>query len=432
MHRIAKLSILALFGCLLGYPALKANAATLCVRPGGAGGCYAKINAAIAAANPGDTISVARGSYAEDVVIGKSVALLGAGSGQTTIDATGLANGIYVDGIDHTGLRAVIIDGFAIRNANFEGILVANAADVTVRDNVLTGNDKALVVSSAGPTCPGIPAFETGESFDCGEALHLTGVDHSIIEGNTVTNNAGGILISDDTGPTYQNLIRANRVLRNPLDCGITVASHAPSTGAPISFGVYQNTIEANESSENGLADGGGAGIGLFAGGPGNKVYANVVIGNRLIGNGLPGVAMHNHFSLPDLPADLDDNMILGNYIAGNHADSADTATSGPTGINVFGFGPINGTVISGNVIHDEDIDVAVHTASEVSVHLNDLLGRDAGVANTGSGTVNATQNWWGCSGGPGHAGCSTAQGPDVSVAPWLTRPAGAGHPDGH
>lgn len=220
--------------------------------------------------------------------------------------------------------------------------------------------------------------------------------------------------------------------MRNPLDCGITIASHAPSTGAPVSFGVYQNTIQGNESSENGLAVGGGAGVGLFAGGPGNKVYANVVIGNRLIGKGLPGVAMHIHFSLPDLPADLDDNQIIGNYIAGNHADSADTATAGPTGINVFGLGPINGTVIAHNIIRDEAIRVAVHAEGEITVHLNDLRDGGTGIANTGPGTVSATQNWWGCSGGPGHGRCSTVEGPDVAVVPWLAQPVDADHLEDH
>src|ERR1019366_8510395 len=46
-------------------------AATLCVNPGGTGGCFAKIGDAVAAAAKNDTIQVAAGVYAEDVVIGK-------------------------------------------------------------------------------------------------------------------------------------------------------------------------------------------------------------------------------------------------------------------------------------------------------------------------------------------------------------------------
>ena len=48
-------------------------AATLCVNPGGTGGCFSTINSAVAAASPNDTVKVAAGSYAEDVVIGKAL-----------------------------------------------------------------------------------------------------------------------------------------------------------------------------------------------------------------------------------------------------------------------------------------------------------------------------------------------------------------------
>src|ERR1700745_4497451 len=64
-----------------------ASAATLCANPGGTSGCYATIGAAIAAANPGDTIQVGPGKYFEDVVIGKSLSLIAADRSNTFIDA---------------------------------------------------------------------------------------------------------------------------------------------------------------------------------------------------------------------------------------------------------------------------------------------------------------------------------------------------------
>src|SRR2546421_715880 len=92
---------IVLIGSLaLGAPAL---AASRCVTPGGGGGCAATISAAVDAAAPGDTIYVARGTYAEDVVIGKPVSLIGEGRETTIIDATGLANGIQIDGFGHPG-----------------------------------------------------------------------------------------------------------------------------------------------------------------------------------------------------------------------------------------------------------------------------------------------------------------------------------------
>src|SRR4051794_32802351 len=68
-----------------------AKAATLCVNPGGTGGCYATINAAVNAAANHDIVRVAAGTYKEDVVIGKPLSLVGSGPQSTIIDASGLA-----------------------------------------------------------------------------------------------------------------------------------------------------------------------------------------------------------------------------------------------------------------------------------------------------------------------------------------------------
>src|SRR5579883_2086774 len=275
---------------------LAASAATLCVNPSGANGCMKTIGAAVAAASPGDIINVAAGTYAETITVGKSLTLNGADPTTTIIEAKGLSTGIYVDGISNPKLAGVMISGFTIRNAKYEGILVTNATGVTISSNVLTGNDAALGFSATGPTCPGIPAFETGEDFDCGEAVHLMGTDHSNVIGNTITGNAGGILISDDTGAAHDNLIAGNTVTDNQFDCGITLASHVPAdlTGSKTGLGVYHNTVTDNTSSRNGLK-GEGAGVGIFASAPGTATYGNVVINNTLIGNDLPGVALHGH-----------------------------------------------------------------------------------------------------------------------------------------
>jgi parallel beta-helix repeat protein len=407
-----------------------ATATALYVNPRGASNAYptfTTIALAIIHADSGDTIYVAPGVYYEDVIIGKQLSLVGAGPGRSIINALKKPNGIYIDGLDNSGLSRVVVTGFTIENANFEGILVANASLVTIWQNEVIDNDKSL---SLGPpeTCPGQPPFETAEGFDCGEGIHLSGVDHSIVANNIVKNNSGGILLSDDTGATHDNLIRGNVVRNNPFDCGITLASHPPASPPPpgsLTFGVFHNTIAENESSNNGLAvEGAGAGVGIFDSVPGAKAYGNVVINNRLKNNGLPGVAMHSHTP----GQNLNDNVIIGNRISGNHADTEDAATPGPTGINVFGVSPVTGTVISGNVIDDEAEDIVTNTPALVAVHLNDLVGgsENIGVDNISTdkvhGIVDATENWWGSPGGPGEEGATTVNGA-VSFTPWLTHP---------
>ncbi len=421
-----KFVVCAIFAAAISQAAL---ASTLCVNPGGTKGCFDSINAAVAAANPGATINVGPGNYKEAVVIGQSVSLIGAGSGRTIIDATGLPNALYIDGLDNPGLHSVTVSGFTLRNANFEGLLITNAVNVTVKGNVVTGNNTLLDIDT--DTCPGQPPFETGEDFDCGEGIHIMGVSYSIFSNNVSANNSGGFLISDDTGETHDNLITGNIIKDNPYDCGITLASHAPAPGSSAEHnGIIHNIVSDNQSTHNGyLEPGAGAGVGIFSDGSGiGHVHGNTIINNVLTNNGLPGVAFHSHVG-PNFGAPADDlngNFILNNRIAGNGADVGDTPTPGSAGINInsgFGGTPITGNVISGNSFDDEDVDVVVNTPGHVELHYNNLLDKAVGVANLGSGSVDATQNYWGCFNGPGAKGCSTISGPSVSFVPFLRIP---------
>ena len=396
------------------------QAADLCVDASGKGGCSTNIGAAVAAAAPNDVIHVAQGTYHEDVVIGKPLALLGQGPENTIIDATGLLNGVNVDGFHNAGLAHVIVSGFTVQNADAQGIVVTNASDVTISNNHVTGNDQSL--DPVALTCPPLPSyFQAGEAFDCGEAIHLSAVHHSFVSDNLVQHNAGGILVSDDTGPNHDNLISGNIVQDNPFDCGITIASHHFNLGpTDPSVGIYHITVVGNTSTRNGLISGEGAGVGIFAGPPGAQNNANVIANNILTGNALPGVAMHTHGPFQR----LNDHLIVGNQISGNGPDG-DPGTTVPTGISIFSPEvPLTGIMIVQNVFKGEGIDIGMNAVpgSSVDARFNSFFG-NVGIDNIGAGTISATGNWWKCSGGPGANGCSTVTGSGVTTNPWLTRP---------
>jgi nitrous oxidase accessory protein NosD len=426
VQRCIGLAVLSILGA-----SSAALAATWCVNPGGKAGCKSTISAAVAVAAPGDTIVVTQGTYKEQVNITKSVSLVGLGFTKPVIDATGLPNGIFINGMaaaPKAGVANVVVNGFKIRNANFEGILVANATNVTLLNNHVLDNNKSLDIST--PACPGIPAFETNEAEDCGEGIHLMATDHSNVVRNEIDHNSGGILISDETGPNHDNVISRNSVHDNPYDCGITTASHGPATSvipsATLPYGIMHNTISENSSVRNGLQlPGAGAGIGIFAPFPGTTAAGNVVIDNDVRDNGLPGITMHNHaWSAMAPPVNLNDNVIVGNHVSGNAADTADAATSGPTGINVFSVAPITGTIISQNNIENESIAVAFNAPMGwLIAHLNNFERRSIGIDNIGAATVDATENWWGCPTGPGTDHCATVVGSGVSWTPWLVFP---------
>ena len=411
----------AFFGLLSAGLCTAVSAKTLCVNPGGTTGCSSTIGAAVSAASAGDTINIAAGEYVEAVIVKKSLALVGAGSDSTVINARGLPNGIYIDGLDNPGLSHVQVTGMTVINANYEGILITNASYVVVANNHVAANDQSL--NYAAGTCPGQPAFETSEGEDCGEGIHLAGVSFSTISNNNVELNSGGILLTDETGITYVNQITGNSVHDNALDCGITLASHPPSPQATstLPYGVINNTISLNRVISNGKI-GAGAGIGVFAPGPGNQAYGNQIISNVIENNGLPGVTVHNHAAPPGAPAvNLNAIVIAGNYISGNGADTADAATPGTAGINIYGVAGIWATEIMQNTIVNEAYDVVMNNPGSMDVHVNNLLGTGVGVTNLGKGGLDASANYFGCATGPGTAGCTTVGSTSILSPAWLT-----------
>jgi len=430
----------ALYACLVSTAA----AATLCVNPHNTA-CYSSIQAAVNHASAGDTVNVAPGTYDEFVTIGIPISLVGWDNRSTIIDAGGLPHGIFIDGVDNPGLSNVNITGLTVENALYEGILIVSASNVTISNDQVNDNDTSpgLVFTGATTGCPGQPGtgvYENDETGDCGGAIHLIGVSHSIVSDNYITGNADGVLISDETAESHDNMLLHNQIVNNPLECGIVLASHPPNgySAAPYGphFGVDHNTVAENVSMGNGV-EVGGSGVGIFSDGNGaGTVVGNVILRNTLVGNGLGGVAIHTHVGPAfGLPADnFSGNVIIGNYIAKNLADTADTATPGTVGININSGGggsPIQGTVVSDNTIEDEQFDIAVNTPSEVDIHLNNLDGGKVGVgdvcaydsATICTGSIDASENYWGCAKGPGAAGCSTVSGTDIEFVPWLGMP---------
>src|SRR5258708_333786 len=256
-YRWFAISVAAL--CVMSIlPAEQSAAAnTLCVYPKGSKGCYSTISAGVAAANSGDTVRVGQGTYREHVIINKPLSLIGFNAANTIIDAsgnTGNGVGIYVDGMDNltaadiaasqlTGLSDVVVQGFTVANGGFEGILVTNASNVTITENQVTGNNTNLKVPTSNTGCPFIPAWETSEGFDCGEGIHLNAVHHSTVANNQVDHNAGGILMTDETGPNHDNLITGNVVTENGYDCGLTL-------GRVDGFDQDEGTGERDEGGE--------------------------------------------------------------------------------------------------------------------------------------------------------------------------------------
>jgi hypothetical protein len=139
---------------------------------------FRQVSAAVAAASPGDTISVARGTYNGGFTIDKSLRLVGAGSEATIIEGGGPVvtigtfgaasepnvsiSGVMINGgitnsspesTPFVGQEGVLALGGGIEippNADFSG-----GATVTIANSVITGNQAAPSTAiDSGLPCP--------------------------------------------------------------------------------------------------------------------------------------------------------------------------------------------------------------------------------------------------------------------------------------
>jgi parallel beta-helix repeat protein len=233
-------------------------------------------------------------------------------------------------------------------------------SDVTIKGNTVIANDRGNPTGAVISDSPYAQCNAMGvEPGDCGEGIHLLSADDSTVMDNYVTGNSGGILLTDENGPTYGNLIQGNDTFANAYDCGITLAGHQVgtttngttwSTVLPSVGGIYDNTVRGNRSTDNGVL-GQGGGILMATGAPGGAVYDNVVEYNYVAGNGLSGVTVHSHSP----GEDLNGNVIKGNVIGTNNLDGdfdfsplVDASTTGvfvATAVN-----PISITIVGNRI----------------------------------------------------------------------------------
>jgi len=139
-------------------PSAAHAAATLCVKPGGGDGCHSTITQALLAAQAGDTVRVAQGTYVESVRLDKTVVLEGGWNVAFTARDPAVfvstiqpppANQLSVVRID--GPASPTVDGFTIRGGRADlgsnhggGVSIRFGSNAVLRGNVITGNSAFL------------------------------------------------------------------------------------------------------------------------------------------------------------------------------------------------------------------------------------------------------------------------------------------------
>ncbi len=320
---------------LVGATSAEATSSTAYVSPTGSAGhsdkgCgsapYSSIQAAVDAVGAGGTVIVCSGTYLQSVVVSTPITLIALK--KATIDATGQPPAIPQlpggSGILVLGTSNVLIKGFTIKNAPFDGVTVAASTKVRVTGNTFTGNGDVGVDLN-------------GSSW--------SRADHN----SAIGNGGGGFLVADDIGPNSHNTVDWNVAGDNPGGCGVIVAGHSTA-------GVTDNLVAYNTLYDNGTTAA-GAGVVIASEVPGETVAYNTVLGNTIWGNGIAGVTIHSH-----VPGqNLNGNKILDNVIGTNNVTGDDPGIAPPakdvpdmktTGILVAASSKLS-VLIAGNTIKD-------------------------------------------------------------------------------
>jgi len=184
------------------------------------------IQAGINAANNGDTVLVAPGTYTENIdFLGKAITVTSSGGPAVTIIDGGHAAPVVVfhsgEGLSSVLSKFTVQDGYAIFNYSYTGagIAIENSSP-TIKQNIITNNDGTsgsgggIGLESGSPTIEGNMISNNPAQF--GGGLYMDGGSGSRVIGNVFRGNngssAGGAIVFFGAGSV---LVQNNKFYSN-------------------------------------------------------------------------------------------------------------------------------------------------------------------------------------------------------------------------
>lgn len=288
------------------------------------------IGEAVARAAPGETIVVPPGTYREQVVIDKPLALVG--EGRPVIDGGGRGD-VVVIAAEGVTLRGFVLQGSG-RDVNLEpaGIrVVASRATIEGNElrNVLYGislvNGNGHVVRrNRIESIRGLPPERRGH------AIYLFNASDCVVEENVIRHGKDGLFL----GFSHRNLLRLNEV-------------------SDVRYGIHYMYADNNEFVRNTFTNNIAGAAVMFS--RGITLRENVMAYNR---SGASGYGI--------LLKDVDDVTIAGNYIHHNRlAITADGAPRSPQGF----------VMVRDNFIGYNQVALELFTTTNMTFTGNTFLG---------------------------------------------------------
>jgi hypothetical protein len=398
--RAAVAGLVVLAGVTVGLTGAPSGAATKTVC---AAGCdYTSIAAATAAAVNGDVITVAAGTYHEPriMISQKGITLQGAGAGQTIIDGQ-LRNDLSGEGqirVESATAASgpITVRGLTIRNApktpagpyRYAVQVKASRVDpapITFDDVDIEGvgaSDYGMYVN--GATSIAEPAFTFENGSITGTAYHAILFEnwrHAVtVEDSTFTEPTAG----------YATLI------------GFNSDARAERTTEPYAF--RRNTFT-------------GKALSFYGFNTSNQGFDTLIAEDNVITDVSASDTGISFVNAGTAAASAPTNVtITGNRISGSGADSRGIALAGSA------LQPVGPAAVTGNSILGlgRGIDLVGTGLGTIDINRNRLIQLTAGVNNAASsGTVDASENWWGCNAGP--SACNPVAGTGTTtVDSWL------------
>ncbi|MFA5401208.1 MAG: right-handed parallel beta-helix repeat-containing protein [Dehalococcoidia bacterium] len=368
---------------------------------------YSNFADAIAGTTEGGTLNAAAGTYTEQVLIQKSLSIIGAGSATTVIKAPAAPRaGSVVQGTWTWDYVVAAYPGSGTIDAHIEGFTIdANNQNKTAGTTAFAGvffRDVKGSPGTAGLYSCAIEGFPSTPDYEC-FGIKVYGDSQLTIDSNTLTDyTRDAISANGDAGALDDPLVTiSNNVLTGsaiPLN-GISLRDGATGT-------VTGNTVTGHTRS------GPWAAVGIL-------VYTSndAVINNNLVENCFYGIDVHEstgttvssntltHTIARHMTIDSSNNcLISGNTINGTAAGTEDTAISlvnNSTGNTVGGAAPADGNTINmatsgtgnGYVIYVQaDVNAGSNT-----IQYNSITGGKRGVQFDGppgcTGTTNILNN---------------------------------------
>jgi len=192
---------------------------------------YATIQEAINHASNGDTVFVRNGTYYENVVVNKTVSLIGKDKDSTILNGTAIEPIMIVEAND------VKISGFTFEGWAFQNILINATTGVTIVENKIVFNALGIDVENSVNTT-------IENNIINGFGLDNIGIMLAYSSGCSIVNNTITNAVYDGIGLWFSsnNLIHQNLINDND-------------------YGIFFHEANLNTISENTISESGGPGI---------------------------------------------------------------------------------------------------------------------------------------------------------------------------